>query len=58
MFKIGVKFLKGFDILVNSAGVGIIKSIEEITSREWKNLIETNLTGTFNCCKVGLPYLK
>lgn len=39
------------DILINNAGVGVFKSIQEITAHEWKTMIDTNLTGAFLCAK-------
>ncbi|MBI2878020.1 MAG: SDR family NAD(P)-dependent oxidoreductase, partial [Candidatus Tectomicrobia bacterium] len=39
------------DILVNSAGLGLEKSFMEITEEEWRQVIDTNLLGTFLCCQ-------
>ena len=46
------------DVLVANAGVGHFASIEELTPEEWKNTIDTNLTGVFNSVKASLEYLK
>lgn len=35
------------DVLVNSAGVYRIRPMAEMTTQEWREVIETNLTGTF-----------
>ena len=35
------------DILVNNAGIDQFKLFTEITDEDWKNIIQTNLTGTF-----------
>jgi len=51
-------FFDGIDVLVNSAGVAVIESFPDITSEEWKDTIDINLTGVFNCCKSVLPRLK
>lgn len=40
-----------FDILVNNAGIIRDKTLKKITSQEWSDVIDTNLTGVFNCCK-------
>tara|TARA_B100001540_G_C15728882_1_gene606700 strand:+ start:297 stop:998 length:702 start_codon:yes stop_codon:yes gene_type:complete len=53
-----ISFLGGLDILINNAGVGFKKSIEDIDFIEWNKLIGTNLTGAFNCSKISIPYLK
>ena len=39
------------DILVNSAGAGWASRVVETTDDAWKFIIETNLTGTFYCCR-------
>jgi len=48
----------GIDILVNNAGVGILGSIEEITPEAWAEVINTNLTGVFYCCREVVPAMK
>jgi NAD(P)-dependent dehydrogenase (short-subunit alcohol dehydrogenase family) len=39
------------DILVNSAGVGLVKQITEVTVAEWDACLDTNLKGAFLACK-------
>jgi gluconate 5-dehydrogenase len=40
------------DALVNNAGVNpIFKGIERTSLAEWSNIVDTNLTGVFLCCK-------
>jgi 3-oxoacyl-[acyl-carrier protein] reductase len=46
------------DVLIANAGVGHYNSIEELSEEEWKNTIDTNLTGVFNSVKSGLDALK
>jgi len=42
------------DILVNNAGIsGPNSVIENINYDEWKNVIDVNLSGVFNCCKAA-----
>lgn len=50
--------LGGIDGIVNGAGMGFIKEFGEITPALWTEIVETNLTGVFNCCHVALPFLK
>ncbi len=45
------------DILINNAGIGIFKSIEEMSIEDWRSQIDTNLLGTFVCSKLAIPYL-
>lgn len=46
------------DVLVANAGVGHFINIETITPAEWKETIDTNLTGVFNSVKASLDGLK
>jgi NAD(P)-dependent dehydrogenase (short-subunit alcohol dehydrogenase family) len=46
------------DVLIANAGVGHFASIETITEQEWKDTINTNLTGVFNTVKAGLEAIK
>jgi NAD(P)-dependent dehydrogenase (short-subunit alcohol dehydrogenase family) len=48
----------GLDILVNNAGLGIFAPVAEITFQAWKEVLETNLSGVFYCCKEGIPRLR
>lgn len=44
----------GLDILINNAGVGIFRSVGDMTVEEWRQSIDTNLTGVFLCCREAL----
>lgn len=46
------------DVLIANAGVGHFASIENITAEQWKETIDTNLTGVFNSVKAGIDSLK
>jgi NAD(P)-dependent dehydrogenase (short-subunit alcohol dehydrogenase family) len=48
----------GLDVLINNAGVGVFRSVSEMTVDEWHRIIDTNLTGVFYCCHAALPHLK
>jgi len=45
------------DILVNNAASRSHKSILDISIEEWRNVVETNLTGAFFCCKAVGPHM-
>jgi 2-dehydro-3-deoxy-L-rhamnonate dehydrogenase (NAD+) len=46
------------DILVNSAGVaGPVKPAIEYSLKEWQDVVDINLNGTFYCCKATLPHM-
>ncbi|MFQ5872090.1 MAG: SDR family NAD(P)-dependent oxidoreductase, partial [Candidatus Geothermarchaeales archaeon] len=42
------------DILVNNAGVGFRKPLVETSEAEWRETIDTNLTGKFLCTRAVL----
>ena len=46
------------DIVVNCAGIVLVKSTEQVSLDEWKKIIETNLCGTFFVSKFAIPHLK
>jgi NAD(P)-dependent dehydrogenase (short-subunit alcohol dehydrogenase family) len=50
--------VRGLDILVNNAGLGIMKSTAELTVEDWRQTIETNLSGAFYCSREALARLK
>lgn len=53
-----IDYFGSLDVLVANAGVGHFVNIEDITENEWKETIDTNLTGVFNGVKACLPGLK
>jgi NAD(P)-dependent dehydrogenase (short-subunit alcohol dehydrogenase family) len=53
-----VRRLGGLDILVNNAGVGWFGTVESESHEDWRRVIDTNLTGMFNCCHSAIPHLR
>jgi NAD(P)-dependent dehydrogenase (short-subunit alcohol dehydrogenase family) len=54
-----IRVFGGVDILVNNAGVGIFgKTVEEMSSDEFRLILETNLFGAFYCCHAAIPLMK
>jgi len=47
----------GLDILVNNAGITRDASIEEMTDREWDEVLTVNLYGPFYACRAALRHL-
>lgn len=50
--------LAGLDGLVNNAGVGNVKRLEQYTDEEWALLIGINLTGAFVTTRAVVPHLR
>lgn len=43
------------DILVNNAGVSKIGLLQDLDFLQWDQLIRTNLSSVFHCCKLAIP---
>jgi len=48
----------GIDVLVNNAAIGLFADVSDITPEQWRQVIDTNLTGVFYCCHAAIPQLK
>lgn len=46
------------DALVNNAGIGITKPLEELSLAEWNRVLGTNLSGAFLCAKHAARHLR
>jgi 3-oxoacyl-[acyl-carrier protein] reductase len=44
----------GLDYLINNAGIGIFKSVAELTPEEWHRTVDLNLSGVYYCSHEGL----
>jgi 3-oxoacyl-[acyl-carrier protein] reductase len=48
----------GLDILVNNAGIGTFLNVADMSIEQWHNVVDTNLSGVFYCCRAALPHLR
>lgn len=48
----------GIDVLCANAGIFPQARLEEMTSEQWDEVVDTNLKGTFHAVKAAVPYLK
>jgi NAD(P)-dependent dehydrogenase (short-subunit alcohol dehydrogenase family) len=46
------------DVVIANAGVGHFAPIENLSEEDWKNTIDTNLTGVFNTVKASINAVK
>ena len=46
---------KRIDILINNAGITRDRTMRKMTEKEWKDVLNTNLNGTFFCTRAALP---
>lgn len=59
--RLETEVLKKFgevNILINNAGINIRKPIVEFTLEEWRQVMETNVTGVFLMCRAFVPQMK
>ncbi|MBO5372351.1 MAG: SDR family NAD(P)-dependent oxidoreductase [Lachnospiraceae bacterium] len=57
MFAQTKSFCKGIDILINNAGISHIGLLSDMSIEKWNNIINTNLSSVFSCCKHAIPYM-
>jgi 3-oxoacyl-[acyl-carrier protein] reductase len=58
LVEFAVKRFGGIDILINNAGVGLFADVSEITPEQWREVLDTNLSGAFYCCHAAIPHLR
>jgi 3-oxoacyl-[acyl-carrier protein] reductase len=58
LFEFADQTLGGLEILVNNAGIGIFRKVEELSVEDWRRTIEVNLNGAFYCSKLAVPRMK
>lgn len=53
-----LKHYSRIDILINSAGLGIFKTLDEMTEAEFSQMMDVNVKGIFLCSKAVLPGMR
>ncbi|MEO6236961.1 MAG: SDR family oxidoreductase [Vicinamibacterales bacterium] len=53
-----VRRFGGLDVLVNNAGVGRFATVADMTIEDWRQVIDTNLSGVFYCTHAAIPAMK
>ena len=53
-----VRAFGGLDILINNAGVGAFVNVADMSIEQWQQVIDTNLSGVFYCCRAAIPELR
>ena len=47
----------GVEILINNAGISHIGLLSDMTDSEWNQVIATNLSSAFYCCREAIPHM-
>lgn len=51
--------LGGIDVVVNNAGIsGADKPTDQVSSEEWKTVMDVNVNGVFYCTKAAIPHMR
>ncbi len=59
MVNHAIDHFKRIDILINNAGITRDNLLVRMKAEEWQEVIDTNLSGVYNCCRAALrPLLK
>ena len=56
--EFAVERFGGLDILINNAGIGHFQEVAEQSVSDWSEVIDTNLSGVFFCCRAAIPVLR
>jgi NAD(P)-dependent dehydrogenase (short-subunit alcohol dehydrogenase family) len=46
------------DVLINNAGVGRMANVSDMSTEDWRQVIDTNLSGVFYCSRAAIPEMK
>lgn len=46
------------DLLVNNAGIGVFAAVDELDGEQWREVLETNLSGAFYAIRAAAPALR
>lgn len=57
MFRKISKYFNKIDVLVNNAGVSLVKQLQDVKPDDYERVMDVNAKGAFFCCQRALPLL-
>ncbi|MEJ8734433.1 MULTISPECIES: elongation factor P 5-aminopentanone reductase [Mediterraneibacter] len=51
------KLCPGLDVLINNAGISHIGLLQDMSDTQWEEILHTNLSSVFYCCRAAIPYM-
>ena len=45
------------DVLINNAGVSMLRMVTDTDDSQWEHVISSNLSSAFYCCRAAIPHL-
>ena len=57
MIEAAVDANGGLDVLVNNAGVQVVKTLADTTDGEFDHVMDVNVRGVFNCCRAAIRWM-
>lgn len=48
---------QGLELLVNNAGISMFGLLSDLSDKDWRRILDTNLSSVFYCCREAIPYM-